>query len=46
MILSKCAVYDIKESRLIKEQEPSELLSNLRFKTPSSKILLLSDILF
>ena len=30
----------------IKEQEASELLSNLELKTPLSKIPLLGDILF
>ena len=46
MIPSKRAVRDSKKSRSIKEQEASGLLSNLRLKTPLSKILVLSDILF
>ena len=40
MFLSKCAVCDSKKSKFIKEQEPSELLSNLRIKAPLSKISL------
>ena len=43
MILSKCAVCDSKNSRLIKEQEASELLSNLGLKTPLTKVSLLGD---
>ena len=43
MILSKCAVCDSKNSRLIKEQEARELLSNLRLKTPLTKVPLLGD---
>ena len=43
MILSKCAVCDSKNSRLIKEQEASELLSNLGLKTPLIKVPLLGD---
>ena len=35
-----------KKSRLMKEQEAKELLSNLGLKTPSSKIPSLGDILF
>ena len=34
MLLSKCAVYDSKKSRFIKEQEASGLLSSLGIKTP------------
>ena len=46
MLLSKCAVCVNKISRLMKEQEAKELLSNLGLKAPSSKIPLLGDILF
>ena len=46
MLLSKCAVCVNKKSRLMKEQEAKELLSNLGLKTPSSKIPSLGDILF
>ena len=42
---SKCPVCGIKKSRYIKNQEAKALLSNLRIKTPLSKIPLL-DILF
>ena len=42
---SKCAECGIKKSRFVKEQEVKVLLSNLGFKTPLSKILLL-NVLF
>ena len=42
---SKCPVCGIKRSRFVKEQEAKGLLSNLRIKTPLSKIPLL-NILF
>ena len=35
---SKCAECGIEESRFVKEQEAKALLSNLRIKTPLSKI--------
>ena len=38
---SKCSVYEIKKSRLVKEQEAKGLLSNLGIKGPLSKIPLL-----
>ena len=38
---SKCSVYEIKKSRLVKEQEAKGLLSNLGIKRPLSKIPLL-----
>ena len=44
-ILSKCAVYDSKKSKFIKEQEVSGLLSSLGIKTPINKIPLLSPLL-
>ena len=46
MILSKCAIYDSKKSKLIKEQQTKGLLSNLGIRTPLNKIPLLGDILF
>ena len=45
MILSKCAVYDSKKLRFIKEQVVSGLLSNFELKTFLCKIPLLVDIL-
>ena len=42
---SKCPVCRIKKSRFVKEQEAIGLLSNLRIKTPLSKIPLL-NVLF
>ena len=42
---SKCSVCGIKKSRFIKEQEAKGLSSNLRIKTPLSKIPLL-NVLF
>ena len=39
---SKCAECGFKESRFVKEQESKGLLSNLRIKTPLSKIPLLN----
>ena len=46
MILSKCAIRKKKKSRFIKNQEAIGLLSNLGFRTPLSKVLILGDILF
>ena len=46
MILSKCATCGSKKSRFIKNQEAKGLLSNLRFRTPLSKVPLLGNILF
>ena len=43
---SKCAVWGIKKSRFLKEQEAKELLSSLGIKTPLNKIPLLGDIFF
>ena len=42
---SKCADCGIKKSRFVKDQEATGLLSNLRIKTPLSKISLL-NVLF
>ena len=42
---SKCSVFGIKKSRFVKEQEAKGLLSNLRIKTPLSKIPFL-NVLF
>ena len=36
----KCAKFENKQSRFVKEQEAKDLLSNLGIKTPLSKILL------
>ena len=44
MFLSKYAVCDSKQSRLVKEQEASGLLSSLGIKTPLSKILLVGPL--
>ena len=41
---SKCPVCGIKKSRFVKEQEAKGLLSNLRNKTPLSKIPLLNSL--
>ena len=46
MVLSKCAVCDIKRSRFIKEQNASGLLSSLGIKAPLSKIPLVVPFLF
>ena len=46
IILSKCVVCDGKNSKFIKEQEPSQLLSSLGIKTPLSKFLLVGPLLF
>ena len=40
MLLSICAMCDIKELKFIKEQDASRLLSSLGRKTPLSEILL------
>ena len=45
ILSSKCVVCDNKKSRFIKKQGASRLSSNLRLKTPLSKIPLLVDIL-
>ena len=46
MVLSKCAICNSKNSRLIKNQEAKGLLSNLGIKTPLSRVPILGDILF
>ena len=46
MLLLKCAVWDSKKSKFIKNQETSGLLSSLGIKTPLSKIPLLGHLLF
>ena len=46
MLLSKCAVCASKKSKFMKQQEASGLLSSLELKTPFSKILVLSLLLF
>ena len=46
MIISKCAICGSRKSKFIKKHDAKGLLSNLGFKTPLSKILVLGDILF
>ena len=46
MILSECAICGGKKSKFIKKQEPKGFLSNLRIRTPLSKISILADALF
>ena len=46
VILSKCAIFDSKKSRFIKNQEVKGLLSNLGIRTPLSTVPILGDILF
>ena len=46
MVLSKCAIYGGKNSRLIKNQEAKGLSSNLGVRAPLSKVPILGDILF
>ena len=46
MLLSKCAVCDLKKSKFINKQEPGGLLNSLEIKTPLSKIPLLGPLLF
>ena len=41
---AKCAVWGIKKSRFVKEQEAKVLLSNLGIKKPMSKIPLLKHL--
>ena len=46
MLLSKCAVYNSKKSKFIKEQKASGLLISLGIKTPLSQIPLVGPLLF
>ena len=46
MVLSKCAIWDSKKSRFIKNKEAKGLLGNLGIRTPLSKVPILGDILF
>ena len=46
MLLSKCAVYDRKKSKFIKQQEGSGLLSSLGIKAPLRKIPLVGPLFF
>ena len=46
MVLAKCAVYDSKKSRFIKNEEAKGLLSNLGVRTALSKVPILGDMLF
>ena len=45
LMQSKCSVCGTKKSRFVKEQDAKNLLSQLGFKTPLSKITLL-NVLF
>ena len=45
IILSKCAIFGSKKSRFTKDQKAKGLLSNLRVRTPLSKVTILGDIL-
>ena len=45
VLSSKCAICGSKKSKFMKEQEAEGLLSNLRIRTPLSKISLL-NVLF
>ena len=45
MFLSKCAVFESKKSKFIKQQQASELLSRLGIKTPFSEIHLEGSLL-
>ena len=44
--LSRCAVYDSRNSKFVKEKGASRLLSHLGIKTSLSKISLFGDIFF
>ena len=46
MVLSKCAICNIKKSRFIKNQEAKALLSNLGVRILLRKVPVLRDILF
>ena len=46
MLLSKCAVFDGKKSKFIKEQEDNGLLSSFGTKPSLSKIPLVGSLLF
>ena len=46
MLLSKCAMWDRKKSRFIKNQEAKGLLRNLGIRTPLSKVPIVGNILF
>ena len=46
MILSKCAIFNSKKSKIIKNQEAKRLLSKLCIETPLNKIPIIGDIFF
>ena len=46
MLLSKCPMCDSKNSKFIKQQEASGLLSSLAMKTTFGKIILVGPLLF
>ena len=45
MLLLKCALFESKKSKFVKEPEASGLLSSLGIKTPLSKIPLVGPLL-
>ena len=45
MVLSKCAICDVKKSRFITNKEAKGLLSSLGVTTPLSKVPILGDTL-
>ena len=46
MLLPKCAMWDSKKSKFIKQKEASALLSSLKIKATLSKITLVAPFLF
>ena len=46
MLLSEYSVYDSKKLRFMNNQEASELLNYLRWKTHLSKIPIIADLFF
>ena len=46
ILLSKCAIWNSKKSKFIKNQEAKGLLSNLGVRTPLNKVPIFGDMLF
>ena len=46
MLSSKCAVYDSKKLKFVKQQEASRLLGSLEIKSSLSKTRLVGPLLF
>ena len=46
VVLLRCAKFESKKSRFIKNKEAKGLLSNLGIRTPLNRVPLLGDILF